>query len=62
MVSGKKAGRQMKDDRKQRVHMLLDRDLVARIDAASEKRGISRTLYIVAACQTELERKTKRVA
>lgn len=59
MATGKKAGRQMKANDKQRVHMLLPQALVARIDAAADKRGISRTLYIVAACQTELERKAK---
>lgn len=59
MATGKKGGRQPKANDKTRIHMALPDDLVAQIDKAASKRGISRTLYIVAACRSELERKAK---
>lgn len=56
MATGKQGGRQPKTNDKTRIHMALPTDLVEAMDKAASKRGISRTLYIVAACRSELER------
>lgn len=55
MVAGQKAGRQAKTGGKERVQMLVPADILKAIDAEADRRGISRTLFVVSSCQTALE-------
>ena len=59
MVAGQKAGRQAKAGDKKRVQLLVPRDVLAQIDREADRRGISRTLFMVSASQEALAKRPK---